>query len=278
MPATRRQPRRSAGYERRAEKRSAFRRPAAECATLPPYVGAVAGTSAATSPAPRLPARHDPGAILRRAVLAHLPLALEARQRDGEADNALQHALHEIGGCIGNRPGRGTPAFLLLGQAGDDVEQSVGVVEEFDWTGGVDRHVVPGWDHLAVLAFGGVPGGGDVGVRSLKDGKGLADGAARLRVGSRQMADQGAVRCRLGGEQQGNVAGDQAVPGESDQRCQPGRSDGVVQDVETVFVEQGRSVHAMPPGVRSVGPMPHNGLIGQAQRRGNDQSKCRAAG
>src|ERR1700752_1838482 len=92
-----------------------------------------------------------------RPVLTHLPLAFQARDLDRKPDDASQHALHEIRRGVGARPGYGAAVFVAFGQARDDIQQAVWIVEQCNWTSGMDRHVVPGWDHFAGLALGLVP-------------------------------------------------------------------------------------------------------------------------
>ena len=147
--------------------------------------------------------RDHAGTVLRRPVLAHLPLAFEPGDRERKTDDPLQHALHEVLRRVADRPGCGSDALLPVGQAGDDFAQPHRVVEELDRTIGMDRDVVPGRDHFAGLALGVVPGRGDVGVRPLEDRQRLADRTARLRVGPCDMAEQGTVRRRSGSSSSG---------------------------------------------------------------------------
>jgi hypothetical protein len=55
---------------------------------------------------------HDAGAIGLGAVLADLPLALDARDRDLDADDALHLGCDEWLGRVAHRPRRGAALFL----------------------------------------------------------------------------------------------------------------------------------------------------------------------
>src|SRR5205085_9002670 len=66
---------------------------------------------------------HYPGAVTRLAVLAHLHLALEARDGELQTDDAARHHRQIILGCVGCPPWRRIGRFLLLRELGDVSEQ-----------------------------------------------------------------------------------------------------------------------------------------------------------
>ena len=74
--------------------------------------------------------RDDAGAILELAVLAHLLLGVDPADRHPEADDAAQLRLDEIIGRIADLPGFLARTLVQPGQPGDDVEQTVGILEE----------------------------------------------------------------------------------------------------------------------------------------------------
>ena len=74
---------------------------------------------------------HDTFSVMRRPVLAHLPLAFEARDGEAEADNPVQHRFDEARGRIGRRPRLLLVPLLPGSEFGDVAAQPVGVVDDF---------------------------------------------------------------------------------------------------------------------------------------------------
>src|SRR6185437_1875696 len=104
----------------------------------------------------------DAGAINLWTVLAHLPFAFERLDNELESDDRLQHGIDVIGRRVAHMPGLGAALLMDLGEARDDPAQALGVVEEAQPSRGVDRDIVPGRHHLAVLGLGWIPAGRDV--------------------------------------------------------------------------------------------------------------------
>src|SRR5437016_5802695 len=66
-----------------------------------------------------LQAFHDPFAVLRLAVQAHLPLALEPRDGETKSDDAAQHGFDVALRRVRQRPGQGFAPLLLRGELAD---------------------------------------------------------------------------------------------------------------------------------------------------------------
>src|SRR5262249_3744668 len=106
--------------------------------------------------------RYPPVAVLReprdgarmvdpRAVLAHLPFALEPGNRQLDADDAPQHARDEVGRRVAHRPRRGAAGLVGARQLSDQRAQPLGIVDELRGAVGMDCDVVPGRHDLAGL-------------------------------------------------------------------------------------------------------------------------------
>src|SRR5262245_15460109 len=84
------------------------------------------------------------GVVVRGSVLAQLPLAFEPSDRDLDADDPPQHLLDERFGCVRDVP-RIREGDLLEGrEACDEGAQPADVVNQLEWSVGVDCDVVPG--------------------------------------------------------------------------------------------------------------------------------------
>jgi hypothetical protein len=81
--------------------------------------------------APRKPLFHV-RSVLRFAVLAHLPLGVNPGDGQPHTDDATQLRLDEVGWSIADGPRPGARRLVKIGQARDDIEQAVGILEELD--------------------------------------------------------------------------------------------------------------------------------------------------
>src|SRR5207248_479794 len=117
----------------------------------------------------------DADAVGGGTVLAHLPLAFDALDRDLHPDDALDHRGDELGGSVIDAPGRSARALPRARQRLDLAAQPGGIVDDARAAPGVHRGVVPGRHHLAGLALGRIPGGRHVVVRTLEHDEALRD-------------------------------------------------------------------------------------------------------
>jgi hypothetical protein len=139
------------------------------------------------------------------AVLVELALAFEAGDGELEADDGFELAVDVGGGGVGDFPGGGEGGLVEVGEAGDDVAEALGVVEEGDGAVGVDGGVVPGGDDAVGFLLGGIPVGGDVGVGAGEDEEGFGGGVGGLplEVGAGDVAEDGAVGAAVSSRRMG---------------------------------------------------------------------------
>ena len=91
---------------------------------------------------------------------------------------------------------------MEIGQARHDVEQSVGILEEFDRPMSMDGDIVPGRHDLSGFLLGLVPGRRHIGVRSHENRQAIAKRwDAPMRICLRDMAiDHALLALALGQE------------------------------------------------------------------------------
>ena len=137
----------------------------------------------------------DAGAVVFRAVLADLPLALDFGDFDLDADNAFQLRV-DIGfrGVI-HRPWRGARRFVAGGEPRDWV-RSQSRSSMTSPCRAPDDGIVPCGHDLAGLLLGRIPGGRHIGLRALKDDEHAAviHKLAPLRIGAGDMGEERALR------------------------------------------------------------------------------------
>src|SRR4029079_10883376 len=83
-------------------------------------------------------ASHDPGPVLARAVLTHLPLALDARDRDLDPDDRAELGVDVARRRVADLPrrgaGRALPVALVpAGQTLDERAQPPRVLDRAQW-------------------------------------------------------------------------------------------------------------------------------------------------
>ncbi|MNE33725.1 hypothetical protein D3C80_1274120 [compost metagenome] len=102
---------------------------------------------------------------------------------------------------------------MALGQAADDLQQRLGLVDDFDWAIGVHRQVVPGGDHLGVVGLAGVIARADIGVGTGEHQQRFSAllQVLPLNVGPGQVRVDRAKLALLGVDQDGQVGRQQAV-------------------------------------------------------------------
>lgn len=197
----------------------------------------------------------DAGAVGRAAVLAELALAFERRDRHAQADDTAQLRLDELRRRIRDRPGRGALALVQIGQAGDDVEQAGGIVEELDRAGSVDGDIVPGRHDLARFLFHSIPARRHIGVRACENGEAVADGwHVPLRVRLGEMPVEHAMLALVLIDEERQRRRQQAFRGRGDEGREPRGADRRQQACPILVAEGGWRVHAGTPCVAAVMP------------------------
>src|SRR5262245_52459609 len=138
----------------------------------------------------------DAVTVLRVAILAHLPLALESRDRKTEPDDASQHRIDVARRSIREHPWLSFVPLLLSGQLAHVAVQPVLVFHHFGTAIGMDDRIVPCRHDLPVQSLRRIPIGRDVTLGSLKDHQRLVTLSKFLsvRIGAREMAFNDSVR------------------------------------------------------------------------------------
>jgi Phage integrase, N-terminal SAM-like domain len=141
-------------------------------------------------PSSLVEAFNDACAILDLSILAHLPLALDARDRKAKANDAAQHSLNVGLGRIRQRPWPGLFRLLLHCKLVYVAAQPALVVHYHGPTISMHDSVVPGRNNFLMVGFGEIPVGCDVPLHPMENHQRLAafSKVLPMRVGSRQMA------------------------------------------------------------------------------------------
>src|SRR5688572_3108569 len=139
--------------------------------------------------------RGDARPVLRRTVLAELPLPGQRGHRDLEADDRRQHALDVARRCIGHLPGLDALCLVAIGQGFEKAAQPSRVLVPRNGALCVHHGVVPGRHDLAVSGLGGIPAWAHVVIRALEDceHRGPAGDHAPDGVGARYMSAEHTV-------------------------------------------------------------------------------------
>src|SRR5262245_34414779 len=134
--------------------------------------------------------------VLCVAILAHLPLALESRDRKTEADDASQHHIDVARGSVGEHTLLSFSPLPPLVHLAHVAVQPVLVFHHFVTAIGMDDRIVPCRHYLPVQSLRRIPIGRDVTLGSLKDHQRLVAHSKILtvRIGAREMAFNDSVR------------------------------------------------------------------------------------
>src|SRR5437763_5984491 len=127
------------------------------------------------------------------------------------------------------------------------------VVEQLGGSRNVDDHIVPGGNHLAVLALGGIPVGRDVVIRAGED---YQHSSTRhqplpLRIGTGHMAAQ---YSGAGVKEERQVCSFRTVRAARDQCAQWMSPNECIQYIQTVFRKGSRVVHAIDYAMQMFSP------------------------
>src|SRR5262245_48336834 len=146
-----------------------------------------------TSPAETL---NDAYPVLHVAILAHLPLAFQPRDKKAETYDAAQHGLYVGVWGIRRRPRYGFIPLLLGTQLSYMAQEPVFFVNHFGASICVHGRKIPSRHDLSVESFGGIPAGRDVALGSLTDHQRLAvrSKVFAMRIGTRKMAFDDSAR------------------------------------------------------------------------------------
>ncbi len=187
-----------------------------------------------------------------RAVLADLPLAFDAGDRNLDADDALHLRHHVIGRRVVDLPRIGQAALARIRQVLDLAPQP-GVVAVHDARAAPDVHgdVVPGRHDLAGLLLGRVPGRRDVVLRALEHRQAFLDlrQLAPLRIAARHVAAQRAVRRAVGIDQERDRIGHQPARTGGDQHAERMGADQGVLNLDPVLAKGGWLIHWAGPSL-----------------------------
>src|ERR1051325_2043905 len=142
------------------------------------------------------------GPIDFRAVLADLPLAFDPRDRNLDADDALDLRSEILLRCVIDLPRFRQHAFLEIREILELAPEPAQVFDHARRAPGVHRHVVPGRHDIAVLLLGRIPGRRDVLLRSLEYDQALVDRGklAPLRIAAGHVGPQRAGGWQKQGE------------------------------------------------------------------------------
>src|SRR5947209_13430324 len=108
-------------------------------------------------------------------VLAYLPLALDSRDRNLDADDRPDLHGDEILRGVFDMPGRRAAILLRARQLADLLAQPAGIFDRARAAPRMYRGIIPGWHDLAGLALRRIPGRRDIFLRALKNDKALLD-------------------------------------------------------------------------------------------------------
>lgn len=202
-------------------------------------------------------AAHHPGAVGRAAVLAHLPLALDPRDGNLDADDGLELGVDEVRRRVVHRPRQRTAALLGVGQVGELAAQPDGILHRPGPAPGVHRGVVPGGHDTAGLGLGGVPRRAHVARFALEHHQafGHAGEFAPVGVGPRHVGAQHAVSALVGIDQEGHRRGHQPGRAVGDEERQRMGAHQRVQRGGIAFAERGGDVHGAARGQDERGQM-----------------------
>src|SRR5262249_29388563 len=114
-------------------------------------------------------------AISFGAVLTHLPLALDAPNRNLDTDNGAHLHRDKIRRRIVDLPRRFPRPLSARGEVFELTSQPGIVVHDAGASPDMDGGVIPGWHHLAGLALGRIPGRRHIVLRPLEDDEAFLD-------------------------------------------------------------------------------------------------------
>ena len=137
----------------------------------------------------------DSDSIAIRTVLADLPFAFKALDGELDPDDAFDLRRDIVGGSVRNVPGSRRCGLVDAGEGLYVCQEPRGVFNDLEMAVGVDNRVVPCGDDLASVLLFGIPGGGDVVVRTREDCEGFDrwGEVAPLVVCTGEVASQEAV-------------------------------------------------------------------------------------